>query len=35
MCKSARIIICFVLTIMSHFKAEARKDMQRLNQENQ
>ena len=27
LCKSSRIIICFVLTIMSHFKEEARKDM--------
>ena len=25
--KSSRIIICFMLTIISHFKEEARKDM--------
>ena len=27
LCKSSRLIICFVLTIMSHFKEEARKSM--------
>ena len=27
LCKSSRLIICFILTIMSHFKEEARKDM--------
>jgi hypothetical protein len=27
LCKSARIIICFMLTVISHFKEEARKDM--------
>jgi hypothetical protein len=27
LCKSSRLIICFALTIMSHFKAEARKSM--------
>jgi hypothetical protein len=27
MCKSSRLIICYVLTIISHFKEEARKEM--------
>jgi hypothetical protein len=35
MCKSARIIICFVLTIMSHFKEEARKEMHKPSQDPQ
>jgi hypothetical protein len=33
LCKSARIIICFMLTIISHFKEEARKDMIEENEE--